>query len=150
MIRPFLAALLALCLGCAPHMVVPASGADLAYESCGALPSGPVVRHYRAPCPDLAALDERVRSASSRYPLCALDGIAIHVVDAYVECAGETRAGCTRGRFVTVTSGPTMLGTVSHEIAAHVCAPQVGDVFGEIDGDLRHLFRADDRELIRF
>lgn len=124
----YVAALLALCLGCAPHSIIPAEGTRLAWESCGQTTQGVVVvRGQGARCPDLRRVDEHAKRVKVAFRGCSLDGVRVHVTTAYVLCGSEYVRGCTAGNLITVTDDATTIATIAHELA-HVAIAQTEGV----------------------
>lgn len=134
------AALLAL-TSCAPAMVIPAEGTRLGYEFCGSTPSDIAVYRYQTRCPDLAQVEERARRVKESYSGCALAGVRVFVVGAYVMCNEEPVRGCTRDGQITVTADVMVIPTIEHEFR-HVCLAQRGDALGAWDLDHREPVRA--------
>lgn len=119
------AALLSIAAGCAPAMVIPAEGTRLAWESCGQTAQGVVVmRGHGARCPDMLRVDERAKRVKAAFHGCSLDGVRVHVANAYVMCGEESVRGCTSGNEITVTDEVMTIPTISHEFA-HVCISQL-------------------------
>ena len=131
------AALLILAGGCAPHMVVPAEGTSLAYESCGVTAQGVRVLRYSARCPDLMRVDERARRVKARYAGCSLDGVTVHVLGAYVLCEGEPARACTKGNAISITADAFVVPSIEHELS-HVCISQRDGDQGLSHYDLDH------------
>ena len=123
--------------GCAPHMVVPAEGTSLAYQSCGVTAQGVRVLRYEARCPDLMRVDERARRVKARYPGCSLDGVTVHVLGAYVMCNGESVRACTKGNNISITADAFVVPSTEHELS-HVCLGQRDGGGGLADYDLDH------------
>ena len=118
------AALLALC-SCAPHAIIPAVGTNLVWSSCGQTLQGVVVRRGDgARCPDLGRVDERAKRIKAAFRSCSLDGVQVHVANAYVTCGDMHVRGCTSGNSITVTDDALTIATLEHELA-HVCISQV-------------------------
>ena len=133
---------------CEPYLIVPAEGTSLAYESCGVTSQGVRVVRYEARCPDLMRVEERARRVKARYAGCSLDGVTIHVIGAYVFCAGESVRACVKGSDVTITADAFVIPSIEHELS-HVCLSQREGDNGLAHHDLDHRDEALDAILHR-